>query len=269
LHCSSSVTRQEIRLTRATRRRLAAAALALVSVLVALVIWAVRQRGDEEQALRSEAPRVNVPAWTRSEQAATPARVEQPPAAPPVIAADAGVAPNPLEPTPRASAASEADVAVLARLPDAGAPTVDAASENQAVAEAPLDAGSGPVVERFVECGPALCASGLVCCNPSCGFCAKPGETCSQRDCSVAALPVSALCGINTCNLGYVCCNPSCGTCVPPGGSCDTTPCSGAIEYPISVTCGLATCNAGMECCNASCGICAPPGQSCSKTPCG
>jgi hypothetical protein len=27
------------------------------------------------------------------------------------------------------------------------------------------------------------CNTGEVCCNPSCGICVKPGDTCSQEPC--------------------------------------------------------------------------------------
>jgi hypothetical protein len=34
-----------------------------------------------------------------------------------------------------------------------------------------------------VPCGMQLCSSGQVCCNPSCGICAAPGKSCSQKVC--------------------------------------------------------------------------------------
>jgi hypothetical protein len=34
-----------------------------------------------------------------------------------------------------------------------------------------------------VPCGMQLCDTGLVCCNASCGICAAPGKSCSQKVC--------------------------------------------------------------------------------------
>jgi hypothetical protein len=34
-----------------------------------------------------------------------------------------------------------------------------------------------------VSCGKSTCSVGEVCCNPSCGTCVAPGETCSPDLC--------------------------------------------------------------------------------------
>ena len=34
-----------------------------------------------------------------------------------------------------------------------------------------------------VSCGKTTCASGQVCCNPSCGICTAPGDVCTQQAC--------------------------------------------------------------------------------------
>jgi len=121
-----------------------------------------------------------------------------------------------------------------------------------------------------VQCGDRLCDQGLVCCNQSCGTCAKPGETCSQQVCGVPTSAESTFCGLNTCNVGEVCCNPYCGYCARSTSECDPTlTCSSPIEYPRSVSCGMVTCNTGLVCCNASCGLCAPYGEPCSQDICG
>jgi hypothetical protein len=33
-------------------------------------------------------------------------------------------------------------------------------------------------------CGAAQCNDGQVCCNPSCGICVAPGQSCSHDICS-------------------------------------------------------------------------------------
>jgi hypothetical protein len=74
-------------------------------------------------------------------------------------------------------------------------------------------------------CGPNTCNVNEVCCNPSCGICALPGESCSQQLCTGIENPVSVYCGMNTCNVGEICCNPTCGICVRPGETCRQEPC--------------------------------------------
>jgi hypothetical protein len=124
-----------------------------------------------------------------------------------------------------------------------------------------------PVVAR---CGDVECAPGLVCCNASCGTCARPGEQCSQQVCGMSASPTSTPCGLNTCNVGEFCCNPYCGLCATSQAECDdSASCMSPVQYPQSVSCGMVTCNTGFVCCNPSCGICAPYGEPCSQERCG
>lgn len=78
-----------------------------------------------------------------------------------------------------------------------------------------------------VSCGTSTCNVGEVCCNPSCGTCARPGERCDERPCpATITYPESQLCGMQTCNVGLSCCNASCGICAPPGEPCSQAPCS-------------------------------------------
>lgn len=160
---------------------------------------------------------------------------------------------------------------------------VDEAGEGGAGGEAPArdeegaagasgdeEAGEGEE-EEGERCGLNRCGPDEVCCNPSCGFCAAPGEDCPQYSCEPRTVPASEMCGMQTCNVGQVCCNPSCGTCVTPGERCDMNPCGASMNFPespISLMCGMQTCNMGEVCCNPSCGICVLPGETCSKEPC-
>ncbi len=133
-----------------------------------------------------------------------------------------------------------------------------------------VDAGRPAAAEPAgVPCGTAVCPSGKVCCNASCGTCTDPGQKCSQLVCGMNVSTESVACGSNTCNVGQVCCNASCGTCTQPGQTCSKAPCDNGIQFPASPPCGMSTCNVGMVCCNPSCGICAPPGEACSQQPCG
>ena len=43
--------------------------------------------------------------------------------------------------------------------------------------------GSGPVLPQAIPCGMNTCNTGQVCCNPSCGVCTSPGQTCSPEPC--------------------------------------------------------------------------------------
>src|SRR5664280_248112 len=78
-----------------------------------------------------------------------------------------------------------------------------------------------PPPVALVQCGSLQCPEGEVCCNASCGTCARPGELCSQQVCGMSTLPVSVLCGLNECNVGEICCNASCGTCARSEAECD------------------------------------------------
>ncbi len=137
-----------------------------------------------------------------------------------------------------------------------------AASPSSAPRVAPAAAVSTPPprppTPLRVTCGIATCAPGDVCCNPTCGICTPPGQTCTRQDCGLASNPTSALCGQNTCNVGDVCCNPTCGICVHPGATCSQTKCDDGPTFPVSQPCGMSTCNVGSVCCDPSCGLCAP-----------
>ncbi|KAK4442917.1 hypothetical protein QBC34DRAFT_222647 [Podospora aff. communis PSN243] len=90
--------------------------------------------------------------------------------------------------------------------------------------------------EPRVQCGASLCASGMTCCNPSCGICTAPGMMCTQQVCTDKPDPIvepkppqptrnpgkgqGPKCGSGRCDGGQVCCNDSCGICTPPGGAC-------------------------------------------------
>ncbi|OAT06651.1 hypothetical protein BDBG_02827 [Blastomyces gilchristii SLH14081] len=114
----------------------------------------------------------------------------------------------------------------------------------------------GPKV-GCVQCGPKTCIKGEVCCNESCGICARPGQGCTKMFCP----PTPVKCGTTTCPQGEVCCNESCGFCTPPGGKCTEQHCEPA-------QCGRRVCPAGQVCCNSSCGICTPPGGPCTQQLC-
>ena len=260
----------------------------MVVVLLGLITLAVRERRQDYRAERAtERSKLTDERWRIDTRGAVPALpAEQSESAgdePPVarfeganevpVPAAAAAAARPDGGTHLSSAgdaglqSGDAGLATSALAADAGALVADAGVARDAAAGAAADGGL-TALAATVTCGPNTCAAGQVCCNESCGICARPGEQCSQQECGVQTLPVSAMCGINTCNVGFVCCNASCGTCVRPGQPCDTTACANEIEYPVSVTCGMSTCNVGMECCNASCGTCVPRGQSCSKESC-
>ncbi|KAI6346690.1 hypothetical protein MCOR25_010975 [Pyricularia grisea] len=67
-------------------------------------------------------------------------------------------------------------------------------------------------------CGPNICQADETCCNPSCGYCTKPGQGCTKEFCVPGSGPQ---CGTKAfCPFEWECCNASCGTCVRPGGSC-------------------------------------------------
>jgi hypothetical protein len=47
----------------------------------------------------------------------------------------------------------------------------------------PTPCAGAPTVPFSVTCGMSTCNVGYVCCNPSCGICALPGEACSSSVC--------------------------------------------------------------------------------------
>jgi hypothetical protein len=108
-------------------------------------------------------------------------------------------------------------------------------------------------------CGPTICAEGLTCCNPSCGYCTKPGEGCTEEACNIGIGPQ---CGPTVCPFGEVCCNESCGYCTKPGQGCTAELCLGP-------KCGAEkVCKFGEVCCNESCGYCTKPGEGCTTEIC-
>lgn len=177
-----------------------------------------------------------------------------------------GVSANvPLTPLPQAPtgpAQSATPTASFNAPNDAGAPSAPASPS----APAERYTAQPPTV----QCGSVKCAPGLVCCNASCGTCARPGEKCSQQVCGMSTVPTSTPCGLSTCNVGEFCCNPYCGICATSPADCDSNAsCMSPVQYPQSVSCGMVTCNTGYVCCNPSCGICAPYGEACSQDTCG
>jgi hypothetical protein len=38
-------------------------------------------------------------------------------------------------------------------------------------------------MQACVQCGDKICPTGTVCCNQSCGICARPGDACITRYC--------------------------------------------------------------------------------------
>lgn len=187
--------------------------------------------------------------------------------------AETTVAETPIAEVPTAAApVLEAPIAV----PIAAAPATSAAVAPDTLSGAPQASTQPSTVPHeqpppaaLVVCGSAQCSNGEVCCNASCGTCARPGEVCSQQVCGMSTLPVSLPCGLNTCNVGEVCCNANCGTCARSQADCDSAQeCDNPIEYPTSESCGMVTCNTGLVCCNPSCGICAPYGVPCSQHAC-
>lgn len=96
-------------------------------------------------------------------------------------------------------------------------------------------------------CGNTVCATGTVCCNPSCGICTSPNGACDQRAC----LP--------ECTSDADC--PPGDTCDPATGTCESGPVTGE-------PCGNNLCGTGTYCCNPSCGICAPLGAGCTEQEC-
>ena len=69
-----------------------------------------------------------------------------------------------------------------------------------------VDAGGGDAGGP-VRCGSATCATGMVCCNPSCGICTPPGGGCTKQYCASVdgGLPDG---GNGGCGLTPAPCNP-------------------------------------------------------------
>ncbi|MEZ4375416.1 MAG: hypothetical protein R3B07_31685 [Polyangiaceae bacterium] len=134
---------------------------------------------------------------------------------------------------------------------------------------------------RGAACGDTQCAVGEVCCNASCGICAKPDEGCILLACDPGGGtdpgtpgdpgtpddPPGQPCGDTVCGQGQECCNASCGTCVEAGGACDQRACEPAA--PPGEQCGNNWCGEGTWCCNATCGMCVAEGEGCIEPDCG
>jgi hypothetical protein len=144
-----------------------------------------------------------------------------------------------VQPPVEADALTDAGVAAVAAdagaAPDAGSsaivPAASASASTAPSAAAPPVPSPAPrmvsVPPISVSCGINTCNVGEVCCNPSCGTCARPGESCDDRQCpATITYPESQSCGMQTCNVGLSCCNASCGICAPPGEPCSQAPCS-------------------------------------------
>jgi cytochrome c556 len=202
----------------------------------------------------------------------TPAASAQAPFGTSAALAQVSPAPSASGVTIAIAAVGSAVAAVVAPQPSVSATALPQATASttalpQATASTPATLASSAPPSR-VKCGNNQCAPGLVCCNASCGTCARPGERCSQQVCGMPTAPASTPCGINTCNVGELCCNPYCGVCARSLAECNNTSCPSPIQYPQSVSCGMVTCNTGFVCCNPSCGVCAPYGEPCSQEPC-
>lgn len=110
-------------------------------------------------------------------------------------------------------------------------------------------------------CGPTTCGAGLVCCNESCGICARPGEGCITIACVHT-------CGGDECLPGVTACCPSCGDepefCAGPGGECPPVACP-----PPTCEDGTA-CREGQICCPGCSGpgICVDEGTGCPDIAC-
>lgn len=208
------------------------------------------------------------PAWPEVDRAEVDAPLERLAVAgqDPTPIGELGEAPDPAA-TAEPSVAAFGDDPKLAEPTPAGPPRP--AADAGAPPPEPDQAAKPEAASPPMACGLVTCASGDVCCNPSCGICAAEGESCDTTPCEARVqLPLSMMCGQNTCSQGEFCCNPSCGTCAPEGAACDATPCTPRITVPVSMRCGQNTCSVGEVCCNPSCGVCAAEGESCDTTPC-
>lgn len=186
-------------------------------------------------------------------------------------ASDTLVRPQSAVQVPEAATAAPDVASSIAGPPVVAVPAVAAATIGapEASTQAMLIRQAEPPPAPPVQCGSAQCPADEVCCNASCGTCARPGELCSEQVCGMSTLPVSVLCGLSECNVGEICCNASCGTCARSEAECEPSQeCVNPVEFPQSVTCGMVTCNTGLVCCNPSCGLCAPYGVPCSQDAC-
>ena len=148
-----------------------------------------------------------------------------------------------------------------------------------------------------LQCGDVTCASGLACCNESCGICTPVGGQCADIVCDDDYNCADVDCGAGAhCEMVEVqCVAPPCDpipNCVPDEElqpSCDGVVCGAGLHcemvqptcattapcYPApqcvpdpGVPCGDVNCAPGLVCCNESCGICTPPGAFCTQQVC-
>jgi hypothetical protein len=94
-----------------------------------------------------------------------------------------------------------------------------------AVAGCSSSHGRGDDAGALERCGSATCAAGTVCCNASCGICARPGEGCILLECVDAGPPPR--CGASVCGAGETCCPgcPGSGPFCASGPSCPDVTC--------------------------------------------
>ncbi|MCC7380517.1 MAG: hypothetical protein IT384_01705 [Deltaproteobacteria bacterium] len=92
------------------------------------------------------------------------------------------------------------------------------ASNTRCPADTVCDASTGQCVPAGGEtCGNVTCSTGLVCCNASCGTCARPDMACTQQACEP--------CNGRTCAAGEQC-DPATNRCTPV--TCDPSSCGPA-----------------------------------------
>ncbi len=158
--------------------------------------------------------------------------------------------------------------------PDASPRPLDAGTMDAAI---PVDADPRDAGE-LEACGATTCAAGLVCCNESCGVCARPGEGCITIECvDASTLPDAgpapdggSSCGPDRCGPSEICC-PGCGTDLfcAAGPPCpildcpvrctDSADCPDAerCDVPTAVCGDLGTCVARPSECPTDCpGVC-------------
>jgi len=75
-------------------------------------------------------------------------------------------------------------------------------------------------------CGEETCASGLVCCNESCGICTEPGGACTQQICDEEEVFCGGIAGI-ACPGAGTCVDDASDDCDPENGGAD---CGGLCE---------------------------------------
>lgn len=126
-------------------------------------------------------------------------------------------------------------------------------------------------------CGTATCASGQVCCNPSCGICTPPGGACTQQFCE----PPDAQCKSDAdCRASaFMCTGCDClalgpsdpePVCQGPGVQCFADPClnkKAACETGRCVIASASACGAGQVQ-RKVCLACGPAGGCAKESGC-